>query len=48
MHSTTQMGVVVGTAAVVCTENDCSPRDVYENHLDSMRERLDKIKIDEK
>ncbi|MFW5756612.1 MAG: FAD-dependent oxidoreductase [Tangfeifania sp.] len=48
MHTTTQMGVVVGTAAVVCTENDCSPREVYENHLHTMRERLVKMRIDEK
>jgi hypothetical protein len=44
MHTTTQMGVVVGYAAAVCKENSCSPRDVYKYHLDTMRERLDKIK----
>jgi hypothetical protein len=44
MHTTTQMGVVVGYAAAVCKENNCSPRDVYKYHLDTMRERLDKIK----
>ena len=44
MHTTTQMGVVVGYAAVICKENNCSPRDVYKYHLDAMRERLDKIK----
>jgi hypothetical protein len=44
MHTTTQMGVVVGYAAAVCKENNCTPRDVYTYHLDTMRERLDKIK----
>jgi hypothetical protein len=44
MHTTTQMGVVVGYAAAICKENNCSPRDVYKYHLDAMRERLDKIK----
>lgn len=44
MHTTTQMGVVVGIAAAVCTENNCSPRDVYNSHLKTMAERLHKIK----
>uniref|UniRef100_UPI0032172D71 FAD-dependent oxidoreductase n=1 Tax=uncultured Draconibacterium sp. TaxID=1573823 RepID=UPI0032172D71 len=44
MHTTTQMGVVVGYAAAVCKENNCLPRDVYRYHLDIMKERLDKIK----
>ena len=44
MHTTTQMGVVVGYAAAVCKENSCSPRDVYKYHLETMRIRLDKIK----
>lgn len=44
MHTTAQMGVVVGYAAAVCKENNCTPRDVYKYHLDTMRERLDKIK----
>lgn len=44
MHTTTQMGVVVGYAAAVCKENNCSPRDVYEYHLNTMAERLNKIK----
>ncbi len=45
MHTATQMGVVVGTAAAVCTENDCSPRDVYQSHLADMKSRLDKMRI---
>lgn len=44
MHTTTQMGVVVGYAAAICKENNCSPRDVYNYHLQTMRTRLDKIK----
>jgi hypothetical protein len=44
MHTTAQMGVVVGYAAAVCKENNCSPRDVYKNHLSIMKERLNKIK----
>lgn len=44
MHTTTQMGVVVGYAAAICKENNCSPRDVYKYHLETMRIRLDKIK----
>lgn len=46
MHTLAQMGVVVGTAAAVCTENSCSPRDVYNQHLSVMRERLDKMKLE--
>ena len=44
MHTTTQMGVVVGYAAAVCKENSCFPRDVYKYHLSTMKERLDRIK----
>ncbi|MCD6355429.1 MAG: FAD-dependent oxidoreductase [Prolixibacteraceae bacterium] len=44
MHTTTQMGVVVGYAAAICKENNCSPRDVYKYFLETMRKRLDKIK----
>lgn len=47
MHTTAQMGVVVGTAAAVCTENDCSPRDVYNTHLSDMKLRLNKMRIKE-
>ncbi|MCF6331773.1 MAG: hypothetical protein L3J11_00700 [Draconibacterium sp.] len=28
----------------ICKENNCSPRNVYKFHLETMRERLDKIK----
>ncbi|HKJ77919.1 MAG TPA: FAD-dependent oxidoreductase, partial [Prolixibacteraceae bacterium] len=48
MHTTAQMGVVVGTAAVVCTEKECSPREVYDAHLPEMKNRLEKMRIEEK
>ncbi len=44
MHTTAQMGVVVGYAAVICKENNCSPIEVYNDHLPTLRDRLDKIK----
>ncbi|MFW6310463.1 MAG: FAD-dependent oxidoreductase, partial [Prolixibacteraceae bacterium] len=47
MHTTAQMGVVVGTAAVVCTEKECSPREVYESYLPEMKSRLAKMRIKE-
>ncbi len=47
MHTAAQMGVVVGTAASVCTENNCSPREIYNSHLAEMKNRLDKMKIKE-
>ena len=34
MLCTGQMGVVVGRAAALCRARDCSPRDIYEKHLD--------------
>lgn len=47
MHTTGQMGVVVGTAAAICTENECTPRDIYKSHLAEMKSRLDKMRIEE-
>jgi hypothetical protein len=44
MHTTAQMGVVVGYAAVICKENNCSPIEVYSDHLSTLRDRLEKIK----
>jgi len=35
MRTTGQMGAAVGYAASLCKENQCSPRELYENHLDS-------------
>ncbi len=48
MHTTAQMGFVIGTAAIVCTENDCSQPEVYQSHLSYMKNRLDKMRIEEK
>ena len=35
MRTTGQMGAAVGYAAFLCIEHRCSPRDIYEQHLDS-------------
>ena len=40
MRTTGMMGEVVGLAATVCDRHDCSPRDVYEKHLDELIELL--------
>lgn len=32
------MGEVVGMAASLCRKNDCGPREVYEKHLDALKE----------
>jgi hypothetical protein len=34
MRTTGQMGAAVGYAASLCIEHLCSPRDIYEQHLD--------------
>ncbi len=36
MKTCGMMGEVVGKAASICTLNQCSPRDVYEEHLDEL------------
>jgi hypothetical protein len=36
MRTCGMMGEVVGKAASICALNDCSPRDVYETHLDDL------------
>ena len=36
MKTCGMMGEVVGKAASICTLNQCSPRDVYEDHLDEL------------
>jgi hypothetical protein len=36
MKTCGMMGEVVGKAASICALNDCSPRDVYEAHLDDL------------
>jgi len=37
MRTTGMMGEVVGMAASVCKANKCSPRGVYEKHLDALK-----------
>ena len=34
------MGEVVGLAAAVCKANDCTPREVYSEHLSKLKERM--------
>ncbi len=36
MKTCGMMGEVVGKAASICRQNDCTPRDVYEQHLDEL------------
>ncbi|MEM6571347.1 MAG: FAD-dependent oxidoreductase [Planctomycetota bacterium] len=36
MKTTGAMGEIVGMAASICREHDCSPRDVYAEHLDEL------------
>ncbi len=40
MKTCGMMGEVVGKAASLCTIHDCTPRDIYENHLDELLELL--------
>lgn len=40
MKTCGMMGEVVGKAASICTKEDCSPRDVYANHLSELLELL--------
>ena len=35
-HTTGMMGEVVGIAASLCEKNNCSPRELYENHLNEL------------
>ncbi|MFO7621307.1 MAG: FAD-dependent oxidoreductase [Bacteroidales bacterium] len=37
MHTTGQMGVVVGYAASLCRKYDTTPRGIYENHIDELK-----------
>jgi hypothetical protein len=45
MHTCGQMGVVVGSAASVCKQHNCSPIDVYNNHLNELKDILEPLKI---
>ncbi len=40
MRTTGMMGEVVGMAASVCRRNGCSPRGVYENHLEDLKDMM--------
>lgn len=40
MKTCGMMGEVVGKAASICTIHDCSPRDVYTDHLDELKQLL--------
>ena len=40
MRTTAMMGEVVGMAAAVCDRNICSPREVYTDHLDQLKELM--------
>jgi hypothetical protein len=41
MNTCGMMGEVVGRAASICIKQDCTPRDVYEKHLDELKQLLD-------
>ena len=34
------MGEIVGMAASICAKHDCSPRDVYTDHLGELKELM--------
>ncbi len=40
MHTTGQMGVAVGYAASLCKKHNTSPRGIYDNHIDELRELI--------
>ncbi len=40
MKTCGMMGEVVGKAAAICVQHDCTPRDVYESHLVELQELL--------
>ena len=40
MRTCAMMGEVVGVAAGICSERDCSPRDVYDRHLSQLKQHL--------
>ena len=41
MKTCGMMGEVVGRAASICVQQDCTPRDVYEKHLDELKKLLE-------
>jgi len=40
MRTTGQMGAAVGYAASLCISLDCSPRSLYEDHLESLMQLI--------
>jgi hypothetical protein len=40
MRTTGCMGEIVGMAASICKQNECSPRDVYKHHLADLRKLM--------
>ncbi len=40
MNTTGQMGAAVGYAVSLCKKNNTSPRDIYTNHLDELKELI--------
>lgn len=41
MRTLGMLGEVAGMAATICRENDCLPRDVYEKHLDKLKNMME-------
>lgn len=42
MRTLGELGEVVGLAAAVCKEFGCTPREVYTEHLDTLKEKMEK------
>ena len=40
MKTCGMMGEVVGMAAALCKQFDCTPRDIYAKHLDALKKLL--------
>jgi len=40
MRTLGMLGEVVGIAAAICKSHDCSPRDIYNKHLEELKEQL--------
>lgn len=40
MRTLGMLGEVVGMAAALCVENGCSPRQIYTDHLDKLKEKM--------
>ncbi len=42
MRTLGMLGEVVGIAASICKKHDCSPRDIYQAHLEELKKELEK------